>query len=195
MGYMYWNNAPTPRDAHDESIRRLEEIYLYDGLRVDRALGWFGLEARLPYLDKGFVEFYTNLPAETRVPTPTRMEKHILRRSFAEIHPGILPERVLWRRKEAFSDGVSPAGASWFRTIQAWMDERITDEEFHNHPRLFPEDPPTKEAYYYQKKFLEFFGKENIGVIPAYWMPRWSGDAREPSARVLPCYTATATRG
>lgn len=188
MGYAYWNNAPTPLDAHEESMRRLEEIYLYDGLRVDRTLGWFGLEARLPFLDREFVGVYTSIPATARIPTPTRMEKHLLRKSFAVMYPGILPENVLWRRKEAFSDGVSPPNDSWFRIIQARMDAIISDEEYRDAPHLFPEDAPTKEAYYYQKKFLEFFGRENTGVIPRYWMPRWSGDLREPSARVLPCY-------
>lgn len=188
MGYAYWNNAPTPADAHEESVRLLEEIYLYDGLRVDRTLGWFGLEARLPFLDREFVAVYTGTPAVARMPKPEMMEKHLLRKSFAVMFPGILPEKVLWRRKEAFSDGVSSPKDSWFRIIQARMDTMVGDDEYRDAPRLFPEDPPTKEAYYYQKKFLEFFGRENIGVIPRYWMPRWSGDLREPSARVLPCY-------
>ena len=190
MGYLYWYNAPTRLDAHLESLRRLHEIYLYDGLRVDRCLGHFGLEARIPYLDKAFVDFVLTTPIEARVPSPTQMEKYLVRNAFATHFPDILPKSVLWRKKEAFSDGVSSQKESWFQTIQKDMERRVNDTDFYGTPNLgLPEIPPTKEAWYYQKKFLELFGTSCHNLIPWYWLPKWSGDIKEPSARVLPVYS------
>lgn len=189
MGYLYWHNAPSPSDAHDESVRRLREIYLYDGLRVDRSLGRFGLEARLPYLDKEFVEFYLRVPPEWRMPGVNRMEKHLIREAFADFHDGLLPDAVLWRTKEAFSDGVSSVESPWFRTLQGVMESRVSDQEFATPLTGFAVVPPSKEAFYYQKKFGEFFGSKKSGLIPGYWLPRWSGEISEPSARVLPIYS------
>jgi asparagine synthase (glutamine-hydrolysing) len=189
MGYLYWYNAPTRLDAHLESLRRLQEIYLYDGLRVDRCLGHFGLEARVPYLDKAFVDFVLTTPIATRTPSPTQMEKHLVRNAFADHHPDILPQSVLWRKKEAFSDGVSSQKESWFQTVQREMERRVSDTDFYGTPNLgLPEIPPTKEAWYYQKKFLEIFGTSCNNLIPRYWLPKWSGDIKEPSARVLSVY-------
>lgn len=192
MGYLYWYNAPTRLDAHLESLRRLQEIYLYDGLRVDRCLGHFGLEARVPYLDKAFVDFVLTTPIEARVPSSAQMEKHLVRNAFAVHHPDILPPSVLWRNKEAFSDGVSSQKESWFQTIQKEMEKRVSDTDFYGRPNLgLPEIPPTKEAWYYQKKFLEIFGTSCHTLIPGYWLPKWSGDIKEPSARVLSVYKAS----
>jgi asparagine synthase (glutamine-hydrolysing) len=193
MGYLYWYNAPTPLDAHLESIQRLQEIHLYDGLRVDRCLGHFGLEARVPYLDKDFVNFIMATPLHLRMPTPTRMEKFLIRNAFATHYPDILPDSVLWRKKEAFSDGVSSQKESWFQTIQRDMETRVSDTEFESSLDLgFPERPPTKEAWYYQKKFLERFGLGNTSsLIPHYWLPKWSGEEKEPSARVLSVYSSS----
>lgn len=189
MGYLYWYNAPTRLDAHLESLRRLQQIYLYDGLRVDRCLGHFGLEARVPYLDKAFVDFILSTPIERRMPTPTQMEKFLVRDAFATHYPGLLPDSVLWRKKEAFSDGVSSQTDSWFRIIQQDMETRVSDAEFLGQPDLgLSEIPPTKEAWYYQKKFVECFGSSGSTLIPAYWLPKWSGDSKEPSARVLSVY-------
>ena len=192
MGYLYWYNAPTRLDAHLESIRRLREIYRYDGLRVDRCLGRFGLEARVPYLDKAFVDAVLSTPIADRMPTPTRMEKHMIREAFATHYPGILPDRVLWRKKEAFSDGVSSRKNSWYRILLENMETRITDEEFQSVPLGLSEEPPTKEAYYYQKTFLRTLGSHQPSLLSEYWLPRWSGDAREPSARVLSVYSETS---
>ena len=195
MGYLYWYNAPTPLDAHLESIHRLQEIHLFDGLRVDRCLGHFGLEARVPYLDKAFVDFILTIPIHQRMPSPTRMEKFMIRHAFATHYPEILPDSVLWRKKEAFSDGVSSQKESWFQTIQRDMETRVSDTEFESFLNLgFAERPPTKEAWYYQKKFLERFGLGNTSsLIPHYWLPKWSGEEKEPSARVLSVYSSSTT--
>jgi len=190
MGYLYWYNAPTRLDAHLDSVRRLHDIYRYDGLRVDRCLGHFGLEARVPYLDKALVDAVLSTPISERMPTPTRMEKFMIREAFATHHPGILPDSVLWRKKEAFSDGVSSRENSWYRILLDDMEARITDEEFQSVPLGLPEIPPTKEAYYYQKTFLRTLGHQPL-LLSEYWLPRWSGNVREPSARVLSVYSET----
>lgn len=180
MGYLYWYNSPSEKEAHQECIRRLEEIHLYDGLRVDRCLGYHGLEARLPFLDKEFVEFYLSIPIHMRMPmfAKKRMEKFLLRSAFHTLYPGLLPEEVLWRKKEAFSDGVSSVEKSWYKMIQDWVEDKITDE---------CEGVLTKEALYYKKKFDEFFGEQHTSVIPDYWLPKWT-DIKEPSARALSIY-------
>jgi len=189
MGYLYWYNAPSRLEAHLESLRRVKDIYLYDGLRVDRCLGWFGLEARLPFLDRAFVEYLLGTRIESRVPGKEgRMEKHLVREAFSKVYPDILPKSVLWRKKEAFSDGVSSREHSWFAILRKEMETRVSDEEFLDRDLGFPETPPTKEAYYYQKKFLEYFGKSRTTLIPEYWMPKWSDNTHEPSARVLSVY-------
>ena len=194
MGYLYWYKAPSKLEAHLESLRRVKDIYLYDGLRVDRCLGYFGLEARLPYLDKAWVQFMLSTPIVQRMPSPTRMEKQLIRDAFAKVHPGLLPDRILWRKKEAFSDGVSSVQDSWFERVKAEMERRVSDEEFkaHQHNLGLPEIPPTKEAYYYQKIFLQKFGPSCHSLIPGYWLPKWSGDLKEPSARVLSVYSSSS---
>lgn len=191
MGYLYWYQAPTRLDAHLESVHRLQEIHLYDGLRVDRCLGRFGLEARVPYLDRAWVDFMLRTPIASRMPSTQRMEKHLIREAFATHYPGLLPDSVLWRKKEAFSDGVSSPQQSWFRILQTEMEKRVGDKDMETNPLGFPEVPPSKEAWYYQKKFKEIFGHKPL--IPAYWLPRWSGEIREPSARVLSVYSSSTT--
>lgn len=183
MGYLYWYLAPNQRIAHDETIRRLEEIHLYDALRVDRCLGWHGLESRFPFLDKDFSSLILHIHPKLRMPGKDRMEKFILRRAFEAIYPDILPDCVLWRKKEAFSDGISSTQKSWFKVLQNYFETRVSDEEMIN----FNNRVRTKEAFYYLSRFRRLFGDENLGVIPNYWLPRWI-ETDEPSARSLEIY-------
>lgn len=183
MGYLYWYYAPNPRKAHDESIRRLQEIHLYDALRVDRCLGWHGLEARFPFLDKDFASLMLRIDPKLKIPTGSRMEKHLLRRSFNVLYPDLLPREVLWRKKEAFSDGVSSKTNSWFTTLQRYFEEKVSDEQLRSfHGRI-----KTKEACYYHATFCKSIGEKNLAVIPNYWLPLWT-DSTEPSARSLKIY-------
>lgn len=172
MGYLYNYYAPSDEEAHADSIRLLSEIHMYDGLRVDRTLATHGLEARLPFLDRIYVESYLELPVELRRPSVSknRMEKQFLRDAFNTIYPGILPLDVLYRKKEAFSDGVSQVKKSWYTVLQEqarW--ENKTEEQW------------------YKQIFDELFPGQSH-ICPKYWMPQWT-TATDPSARTLTVYS------
>jgi asparagine synthase (glutamine-hydrolysing) len=191
MGYLYFYLHPDERSAQEDHYRLLNEIHLFDGLRVDRAISCHGLEARVPFLDKDVVDFFRSVSSSSKVPNKERMEKFFFRNAFSTVYQNdpVLPESILWRKKEAFSDGVSGKEKSWFQWIQEHINSKVTDEEFEKlrctlHPTIAPQ---TKEAYYYMKKFKEYFGAQ-WHIIPHYWLPQWSGNTQEPSARVLKVY-------
>jgi asparagine synthase (glutamine-hydrolysing) len=186
-GYLYNYKAPTLKELHDEAQLRLKEIHLYDSLRADRATSYHGLELRVPFLDFEFVDMYMKINEKLRIPTKERMEKYLLRKAFES--ENLLPKEVLWRKKEAFSDGVSSKEESWHNTIKKYISTKITDEEFNINKHKFTHcKPETKEAYYYRKIFCEKFGDHNSNVIPKFWLPNWSEGIKEPSARALDLY-------
>ena len=191
MGYLYFYMNPGPDEARDDHYRLLDEIHLFDGLRVDRAISCHGLEARVPFLDRDVVDYFRSIPTAWKLPGKERMEKYFIRKAFAEVYKSkpVLPEDVLWRKKEAFSDGVSGKEKSWFEWVQEYLNTKVTDAEFEKEKKNFHPEiiPPTKEAFYYMKKFKEYFGNK-WNVIPHYWLPKWSGNIQEPSARVLKVY-------
>lgn len=183
-GYMYFHKAPDAKASHYENIRLIEEIHLYDVLRADRGIAENGLEARVPFLDISFVDFYLSIPVEYRVPIDG-MEKHLLRSSFE----GYLPEQVLWRKKEAFSDGVSSKKKSWYQIIQERVDDLISNKDYNIQSKYYNHMiPPSKEALYYRKIFEGFYGIGLNNILPQYWLPKWCGNITEPSARVLDVY-------
>ena len=122
QGYIYFHKAPTPQEADRESRRLLQELYFYDNLRADRTVAGHGLELRVPFLDKSFTSYYLSLPAEDRQPREGR-EKYLLRKSFSE--SGILPDAVLWRPKEGFSDGLTAKTKSWYEHLQNWIEDKV----------------------------------------------------------------------
>ena len=186
-GYIYNYNAPNGEELHKEAETRLKEIHLYDVLRADRATSCHGLELRVPFLDQDFIDMYMKIPAELRKPKEGRMEKYLIRKAFA--NQNLLPDEVLWRKKEAFSDGVSSEQDSWFEIINKYIDTQVTDKEYEKESIKFKHCPPTsKEAYYYRKIFCKLYGNNNCGLIPKFWLPNWCGDIKEPSARVLDAY-------
>lgn len=162
--YLYFHNAPNQDAFHHECIRLLKDIHMFDVLRSDRCISGHGLEPRTPFLDKAFVRTYLSTPVALR---QRPIEKHLLRASFE----GILPQDVLWRQKEAFSDGVSATSRSWSTVLQ----EHCTSLGF------------TNEAEWYRHLFDQHY-KKHANVIPYAWMPKWSGDVHDPSARVLDVY-------
>jgi len=194
-GYMYFHNAPDPMASHEENIRLLENIHLYDCLRADRAIACNGMEARVPFLDRKFIDTFLSINPLLRVPRPhpfcggKRLEKFLLREAFAGT--GLLPDEVLFRKKEAFSDGVSSVAKSWYMVIQEWAEESISDAELTAAKKHYTHLPPnSKESLYYRRKFEQFYGKGDIcRVTPDYWLPKWCGDVTDPSARVLTVYT------
>jgi asparagine synthase (glutamine-hydrolysing) len=169
MGYIYNYYAPDDATAHADSLRLLSEIHRFDGLRVDRTLGAHGLEARLPFLDVDYVEAYLSIPVELRRPTAVRMEKQILRDAFNVLYPDMLPYDVLYRKKEAFSDGVSTIKKSWFSVLKE-QAEWINKTEKDWYKDIFDASFPDQEH-----------------IRPHYWMPQWT-NATDPSARTLSNY-------
>lgn len=174
-GYIYNFFAPSPSDAHSDSLRLLSEIHCFDGLRVDRCLGAHGLEARIPFLDPVFVNAYHNIPMELRAPCKEqgRMEKQFLRDAFNTLYPGILPREVLFRKKEAFSDGVTP-----FQNTKSWYE--------HLQAKAAGEGTTEPEMY---KSIFDFHFPNHRHVLPHYWMPpaEWV-QSTDPSARTLTTY-------
>lgn len=185
-GYIYLKKAPDCIDFSDECKRLVDNICFFDSLRSDRTICSQGLEARVPFSDKEFVEFYQSIPPEIRF-DKNRIEKHLLREAF---DLNYLPQDVLYRKKEAFSDGVSSTTESWHTIITNWVNDQITDEEFKNKASLYIYNKPTtKEAYYYRTLFDKFYSHPY--VIPYFWMPQnvWlENPTNDPSARTLDIY-------
>ena len=131
---MYFHKAPNPEESHLENIRLIEDLHCYDVLRADRGVADNGLEARCPFLEKDFIKLYLSIDPKLRIPTTTKkgfvMEKALLRDAFAE--DDLLPEVVLYRKKEAFSDGVSSHEKSWYQILQEWCNRHYSDEDLEN---------------------------------------------------------------
>lgn len=192
-GYMYFHNAPSSEELHQENIRLLEDIQYYDSLRADRCIAGNGIEARVPFLDNKFVELYLSIDPEIRAPQikdGRKVEKYLLRKSFDTDYEGrsFLPEQVLWRKKEAFSDGVSSREKSWYQIIQESVEDLYNEKDFEDETVNYHIKPTSKEALHYRKYFNQYFHYGAAGVIPYYWLPKWSGNITDPSARVLKVY-------
>ena len=176
-GYMYFHLAENALEFDHECKRLLKDICYFDVLRSDRSISSHGLEARTPFLDKNFVQMYLSIPAETRFleMKRTKIEKYLLREAFDKTN--LLPDNVLWRTKEAFSDGVSTQKESWFETIQNFAKEKYKDMNI---------DGPTAEKYWYRELFNQYYPNCK-NVIPYMWMPKFV-DATDASARTLDIY-------
>ena len=187
--YLYFQNAPTPAAFQDEAIRLLEDIHYFDMLRGDRSVSSAGLEARVPFADKKFMDYYMGIEPEQRMFDDTRMEKYLIRKAFEA--ENLLPDSVLWRRKNGFSDSVSKKDKSWSTVIKEFVDTQISDEEYESEKGKFTfETPLTKEGYFYRKIFNEYYGAACDQLTPYQWLPKWCGDVVDPSARVLEIYAA-----
>jgi asparagine synthase (glutamine-hydrolysing) len=151
-GYLYFHKAPDAKALHEETIRKLEKLHLYDCLRANKSLAAWGVEGRVPFLDKEFMDIAMRLNPDDKLSgLKGRMEKWILRKAFEDL----LPESVAWRQKEQFSDGV---GYSWIDTLRALASDQVSDEEFAQAAARFPINPPmTKEEYHYRSIFEELF--------------------------------------
>lgn len=187
-GYLYFNNAPNDIEFHKETERLLNDIHYFDVLRSDRSISSNGLEARTPFLDKQFVALVRSIHPNLLKPIiNSRIEKYILRQAFND---GItLPSEVLWRRKEAFSDGVSSPQKSWYQEIQDRLSKIIPDNWNTLDSVINHLNPKTKEEYYYRSIFIHFYGIDAIDVtVPYRWMPKWCPETTDPSARTLTLY-------
>ena len=194
-GYLYMRSAPDDAAFEAETDRLLAEIHRYDVLRSERSMAAHGLESRSPFLDRQFVSVARSLPTDALRPSATMIEKTILRTAFSE--DGLLPEKVLWRRKEAFSDGISRAEKSWFEMAAAKGEEVVgsdsdSDSGWKSKASSYAVNPPpTAEAFWYRTLFHQSYPlAASAATAPAMWMPRFV-NATDPSARTLSLYQAS----
>ena len=150
-GYLYFHKAPSAKDFHEETVRKLDKLHMYDCLRANKSLAAWGIEGRVPFLDKAFMDVAMNINPKDKMINGERMEKWILRKAFEDL----LPKSVVWRQKEQFSDGV---GYSWIDTLKELVEKEVTDKQLANAHLKFPIQTPTsKEEFYYRSIFAEHF--------------------------------------
>lgn len=181
-GYKYFYRAPSNEAFEAETGRLLQDIHYFDVLRSDRSISSHGLEARTPFLDKQFVATAKAISTRLRRPDENHIEKSVLRIAMGAEE--LLPYEVLWRKKEAFSDGVS-GPKSWYEICQEKGLEEV-GETWHALAPVFTHlTPKTAEAYYYRLLFSRYYGKAERAAVPYHWMPRWVPGATDPSARTI----------
>jgi asparagine synthase (glutamine-hydrolysing) len=150
-GYLYFHKAPNAREFHEETVRKLSKLHMYDCLRANKSLAAWGIEGRVPFLDKEFMDVAMRINPEDKMINGERMEKWVVRKAFESY----LPESVAWRQKEQFSDGV---GYSWIDTLKEMVNQEVSDEQLANAKFRFPIQTPTsKEEFYYRSIFHEHF--------------------------------------
>ncbi|TRX56984.1 asparagine synthase B [Thalassomonas sp. M1454] len=150
-GYLYFHKAPNSKEFHEELVRKLDKLHMFDCLRANKSMSAWGIEARVPFLDKDFMDVAMRINPEDKMCKDGKIEKHVLRESFE----GYLPEEILWRQKEQFSDGV---GYSWIDSLKELVETEVTDQQLANAEFKFPHNTPdTKEAYFYRTIFEEKF--------------------------------------
>ncbi|MCG7501828.1 asparagine synthase B [Tenacibaculum sp. Mcav3-52] len=172
-GYLYFHKAPNAEEFHKETVRKLDKLYQYDCLRANKSLMAWGIEGRVPFLDKEFMDVAMRINPEDKMINGERMEKWVLRKAFESC----LPKEVAWRQKEQFSDGV---GYNWIDTLKEVVEAAITDEMMANAPHRFPtQTPRAKEEYYYRSIFEEHFPSETAALTV-------------PSVPSIACSTPTA---
>ncbi len=154
-GYLYFHKAPSPRAFHEETVRKLSKLHLYDCLRANKSLAAWGVEGRVPFLDKDFLDVAMRLNPRAKMCTGNVIEKKIVREAFSDM----LPKDIVWRQKEQFSDGV---GYSWIDTLKRMTAAAVSDEQMAHAAERFPVNPPmNKEEYFYRSIFEEHFPSES----------------------------------
>lgn len=156
-GYLYFHKAPNAKELHEETVRKLDRLHMFDCARANKATSAWGVEARVPFLDKNFMDVAMRLNPQDKMCVDGRMEKWILRKAFDD--KSYLPAEVLWRQKEQFGDGV---GYSWIDSIRDYVDENVSDQQLANAEFRFPVNTPdTKEGYFYRTIFEDYFPQES----------------------------------
>lgn len=180
-GYLYFRNAPSADEFQKEAIERVQKLFTADLLRADKSTMAHGLEARVPFLDKEFLEIAMRINAEEKQPkTYDGKEKYILRKAFDTPEDPYLPQEVLWRQKEQFSDGV---GYSWIDQLITYCASQVTDEQLSGAVAEFPYNSPlTKEAYFYRSIFHKHYPQISAAQTVRKWIPKWQ-ENQDPSGR------------
>lgn len=172
-GYLYFHKAPDAKAFHEETVHKLDRLHLYDCLRANKSLSAWGVEGRVPFLDKEFMDVAMRLNPKDKMCGNGKIEKYILRKAFEDY----LPESVAWRQKEQFSDGV---GYNWIDSLREVAARKVTDRQMEHAAERFPINPPmSKEEYWYRTMFEEHF-------------PSASAARTVPSVPSVACSTATA---
>lgn len=172
-GYLYFHKAPNAQAFHEETVRKIENLHLYDCLRANKSLAAWGVEGRVPFLDKEFMDVVMTLNPKDKMCGNGKIEKHILREAFKDY----LPENVTWRQKEQFSDGV---GYNWIDSLRELAEKKVTDKQMERAAQRFPINPPmSKEEYWYRTIFENHF-------------PSASASQTVPSIPSVACSTAVA---
>ena len=192
-GYLYFLKSPCSIEFDNECRRLIENIHYFDVLRSDRCISCHGLEPRTPFLDRTFVNYYLSLPIKLRNPLTSNItsfpsEKNLLRKALEYKYPDLIPHSILWRTKEAFSDGVSGNTGSWFEIIQ----KKLAAKNIKYNSKLQHNIPTTNEQIYYRNIYdSHYFGTEKC--IPYFWMPKYV-NAKDCSARTLNIYDEINTK-
>lgn len=161
-GYLYFHKAPNAQEFHEENVRKLSKLYLYDNLRANKSMAAWGIEARVPFLDKEFLDVAMQINPEDKMIKDGRIEKWVVRKAFEDY----LPPEIAWRQKEQFSDGV---GYSWIDTLKKMVNEKISDTQLMNAESRFPVNPPmSKEEYFYRSIFEEHFPSNTAALTVPY---------------------------
>ncbi len=193
-GYLYFHKAPDEKELHEETVRKLSKLHLYDCLRANKSLAAWGVEGRVPFLDKEFIDVAMRMNPKEKLSGKAgngRIEKWALREAFKDM----LPDEIVWRQKEQFSDGV---GYSWIDSLKKLCEEKVSDEQFARAADRYPVNPPmTKEQYYYRTIFEEFFPSASAAKTVAYeasvacstakaleWDAAWK-NMNDPSGRAV----------
>jgi len=180
-GYLYFHNAPSEKEFHEECLSRVDNLHHFDCLRANKSTMSWGIEARVPFLDKSFLETCMPIDPKLKMNKDKKIEKYILRNAFNTPEDPYLPNEILWRQKEQFSDGV---GYNWIDGLKEYIESQISDDEFSKINDIYKKDiPQTKEALYYRKIFDSKF-PNRAGIVPR-WIPRtdWDGVSYDPSGR------------
>lgn len=180
-GHLYFRNAPSAEEFQDETIERVQKLFTADLLRADKTTMAHGLEARIPFLDKDFLDVAIRIKTEEKQPkTYDGIEKYILRKAFDTTENPYLPAEVLWRQKEQFSDGV---GYNWIDELIEYCATQVTDEQLAGAAAEFPyNSPTTKEAYLYRSIFHKFYPQVSAAQTVRKWIPKWQ-ENQDPSGR------------
>ncbi|OXA70612.1 asparagine synthase B [Flavobacterium aquidurense] len=180
-GHLYFRNAPTAEEFQDETIERVQKLFTADLLRADKTTMAHGLEARIPFLDKDFLDVSIRIKTEEKQPkTYDGIEKYVLRKAFDTPENPYLPTEILWRQKEQFSDGV---GYNWVDGLIDYCASQVTDEQLAGASAEFPyNSPTTKEAYFYRSVFHKFYPQVSAAQTVRKWIPKWQ-ENQDPSGR------------
>ena len=174
-GYLYFHKAPNPKEFHKETIRKINKLHLYDCLRANKSLSAWGVEGRVPFLDVEFLDYAMNIKTDKKMIGDKKIEKNILRESFE----GYLPDEILWRQKEQFSDGV---GYSWIDSLKEYADKTVLDKDYNNRLKIFPVNTPkSKEEFLFRKIFEKHFPGDDCALCV-------------PSSKSVACSTEEALK-